>query len=45
MSLLTASKWYLITKNLEAPPEGWVEFYKWIGTVKHTKAVEGDKKT
>ena len=36
-------QWYLITKELEPPEEGWVDFYKWIGSVKHTKPVEGDE--
>jgi Family of unknown function (DUF5636) len=36
-------QWYLITKELEPPKGGWVDFYKWIGSVKHTKPVEGDE--
>ena len=36
-------QWYLITNNLKEPPGKWVEFYKWIGTVRHTQAVQGDK--
>jgi hypothetical protein len=36
-------QWYLITKEVKPPEGGWVEFYKWIGEIKHTVEPDEDK--
>lgn len=39
-------QWYMITASgggLTMPADGWLNFYKWVGGVEHTKAATDDK--